>query len=86
MINSVTLNKIFKLENKETTLMLYFLYYTQAKQQKTNSPHATVSFCAKELNWGINKIRTAKKSLIELNLIKEIPAYGKNKAYIKINY
>lgn len=77
--------KIDQYVNKENALYLYFFYYATAKYQHTNRPWATVSFCANGLDWGVNRVREAKKTLIDCGLIKEVHASGKlGKAYIQI--
>lgn len=68
-------------------LALYDFYYYTAKRQKTNRPWATVSFCAKGLQWSREKVRKVRKILLELGLIKDIHASGQiQKAYVQLNY
>jgi len=90
VLTNETVNQIRTLSNSTNALDLYLFYYQHAKSQNTNQPWATASFCAKGLGWSatnLDRVRSAKKGLIKLGLIKDIPAAGRNsKAYIKIKY
>ena len=89
VISIYTYNKIHSLENKnnaDNAFALYIFYYKTAKLQKTNQPWATVAFCQKGLGWGDKKVKQARRDLLELKLIKDLPGIGKDKTYVKIRY
>ena len=67
-------------------MALYWLYYYIAKWQGTNSPKSTTSFAAKGLKWSEDRVRRAKKQLIELRLIEDITSRNKDTNKITGHY
>jgi hypothetical protein len=71
-------------------LALYTFYYYTAKWQKTNQVRATTAYTIKALNWSEDRVRRAKKILIEKELIKDIRKIdekGRVEGYfIKVNF
>lgn len=77
-------------ENPGDVIALYFFYYYTAKWQGTSQPKATTDYVSKGLNWSPEKVRTTKKVLSSLGLVKDIQRKnesGKTTGwYIKLNY
>ena len=71
-------------------ISLYLFYYRTARYQKTNQPWATISFVAKGMSWGVEKVSQKKQALIKLGLIEEIQGKREDgtfgKLFIKVNY
>ena len=57
IVNKITIDKLFQLDNAADCIALYMLYYKTAKWQKTNQPKATDEYVRKCLKWGLAKIR-----------------------------
>ena len=60
IVNKITIDKLFQLDNAADCIALYMLYYKTAKWQKTNQPKATDEYVRKCLKWGLAKIRKTK--------------------------
>lgn len=89
ILNKLTIDKLFQLDNAADCIALYMLYYKTAKWQKTNQPKATDEYIRKCLKWGLAKIRKTKKTLQENGLIEIIQARKDGKIsgwYIKVAY
>lgn len=72
-------------------IALYVFYYYTAKWQKTNRIRATTGYCATGLHWGEERVRKAKKQLIELDLVHDVRTIDKESRkakgwYIQITY
>jgi len=70
---------------------LYHFYATHSAIQKTNKIWITDYFCRKGLHWGKDKMKIAKKILLDENIIEETPQAikgkeGFQKKYIKIHF
>lgn len=60
-------------QNRYTDLLaLYTFYYYTAKWQGTNQPYATTAYVAHGIGWGVDKVITIKKMLVELKLIENV--------------
>lgn len=53
-------------------ISLYCFYYYTAKWQGTDQPKATTAYTAKGLQWSENRVREAKKELVEVGLIEDV--------------
>lgn len=89
VINKITIERLFQIDN-QSALILYLFYYKTAKWQKTNPIKASDEYCKKCLHWGIDKLQATKKALKDMNLIETIRKTD-NKGivvgwYIKVNY
>lgn len=69
VMNRMTIDTLFKLENCADCIALYVFYYKTAKWQKTNMIWCTDEYVKKALKWGIDKIRRTKQTLKESGLI-----------------
>ena len=69
IINKMTIDTLFKLDNCADCVALYVFYYKTAKWQKTNTIKANDLYVKKSLKWGIDKIKRTKKTLKEHGLI-----------------
>jgi len=70
---------------------LYHFYATQSAIQQTNQVWVTDYFCRKGLHWGQDRMRIAKKILLDEHIIEELPQAvkgkeGFQKKYIKIHF
>lgn len=78
-------------DDPASCIALYTFYYYTAKWQNTNQIKASISYTAKGIKWGEDKVRKYKKILIGLGLIEDVRNIDKetNKVlgwYIKLNY
>jgi hypothetical protein len=78
-------------EKPSDLIALYTFYYYTAKWQKTNQPKATISYVAKGLGWGEQRVRSAKTRLRKLGLLEDVrqvdPKSGKSVGwYIKLQF
>lgn len=69
IINKITVDRLFQLENCADCIALYVFYYKTAKWQKTNTVKANDQYVKKSLKWGISKIQKTKQTLKEHGLI-----------------
>ena len=72
IISQSLLNIIFKQEHPEDVLAVYIFYYRTAKYQKTNQVWCTVGFISNGIKISENRVREARKILLELNLIEDL--------------
>lgn len=90
ILTKQTLDIFLKQDNPGDLIALYTFYYYTAKWQETNQPKCTTSYVANGLHWSENKVRKAKKQLIEFGLIEDVQARdNSNKIighYVKMNY
>lgn len=69
ILNKITVDRLFQLENCADCIALYVFYYKTAKWQKTNTVKANDQYVKKSLKWGISKIQKTKQALKEHGLI-----------------
>lgn len=69
ILNKITVDRLFQLENCADCIALYVFYYKTAKWQKTNTVKANDQYVKKSLKWGISKIQKTKQTLKEHGLI-----------------
>ena len=89
ILNKITIDKLFQLENSADCIALYVLYYKTAKWQKTNIIKASDEYVKKCLKWGNEKIRKTKQTLKENGLINIVQARTDSKIsgwYIEVCY
>lgn len=89
ILNKMTIEKIFELENFEACLALYSFYYKTAKWQKTNTIKANDTYVSKCLKWGKDKITKTKNTLKENGLINIVQRRKDGKIegwYIEVSY
>ena len=89
ILNKITIDTLFQLENCSDCIALYIFYYKTAKWQKTNIIKATDKYTRACLKWSTNKILKIKTILKENGLIDIIQrrSDGKIKGwYIQVNY
>lgn len=89
IVNQTTIERLFQEKNKNA-LVLYMFYYKTAKWQDTTIIKANDEYCKKSLNWGTDKLKSAKKALLDMNLIKILNKRdSQNKIigwFVEINY
>lgn len=91
MVMSKTLFKLMK-DQADPMLVwgVYSFYYYTAKYQKTNQVRCTVNFISKGLKCSDDKVRKARKILIELGLIEDVQSLNENgkfnPSYVKVNF
>lgn len=71
--------------------LLYHFYATQSAIQRTNQVWVTDYFCRKGLHWGRERMKIAKKILLDEGIIEETPQAvkgkeGFQKKYVKIHF
>ena len=89
IINKITIDKLYSLENCADCVALYIFYYKVAKWQKTNVIKASDDYVKKSLKWGIDKIRKTKQTLKENGLINIVQRRDNGKIsgwYIEVSY
>lgn len=89
ILNKVTIDKLFQLDNCVDCIALYVFYYKTAKWQKTNTIKANDSYIKKSLKWGADKIRKTKQTLKENGLINVIQRRENGKIqgwYVEVSY
>lgn len=89
IVNQITIDKLYSLENGGDNVALYMFYYKTAKWQKTNQIKASDEYCMKCLNWGYDRLRRTKKTLRENGLIEVLQNRKDDKIagwYVKVNY
>lgn len=90
ILNKITINRLFQLENCADCIALYVFYYKTAKWQKTNMVKVNDHYIKKSLKWGLDKIRRTKNTLKEHGLIDMVQRRNKEGKiegwYVKISY
>lgn len=89
ILNKITIDKLFQLDNAADCVALYIFYYKTAKWQKTNTIKANDTYIKKSLKWGADKIRKTKAILKENGLIDIVQRRKDGKIdgwYIEVSY
>lgn len=89
ILNKLTIDTLFNLDNCSDCVSLYVFYYKTAKWQKTDTIKANDVYIKKSLKWGVDKIQRTKKTLKEHGLIEIIQRRKKGKIegwYIRVSY
>lgn len=89
ILNKITVDRLFQLENCADCIALYMFYYKTAKWQKTNTIKANDQYVKKSLKWGISKIQKTKQALKEHGLIDIVQRRKDGKIegwFIKVSY
>lgn len=89
IINKITIDRLFQLENCADCIALYVFYYKTAKWQKTDTVKANDQYVKKSLKWGISKIQKTKQTLKEHGLIDIVQRRKDGKIegwFIKVSY
>lgn len=89
ILNKITVDRLFQLENCADCIALYVFYYKTAKWQKTNTVKANNQYVKKSLKWGISKIQKTKQTLKEHGLIDIVQRRKDGKIegwFIKVSY
>lgn len=89
ILNKITVDRLFQLENCADCIALYVFYYKTAKWQKTNTVKANDQYVKKSLKWGISKIQKTKQALNEHGLIDIVQRRKNGKIegwFIKVSY
>lgn len=89
IVNKITIDKLFQLDNAADCVALYMFYYKTAKWQKTNTIKANDTYIKKSLKWGADKIRKTKTILKENGLIDIVQRRKDGKIdgwYIEVSY
>ena len=89
ILNKITIDRLFRLENCADCIALYVFYYKTAKWQKTNTVKANDQYVKKSLKWGISKIQKTKQTLKEHGLIDIVQRRKDGKIdgwFIKVSY
>lgn len=89
ILNKMTIDTLFRLDNCADCIALYIFYYKTAKWQKTNTIKANDLYVKKSLKWGAEKIKRTKNILKEHGLINIIQRRKEGKIegwYIEVSY
>lgn len=89
ILNKITIDKLFQLDNCSDCIALYVFYYKTAKWQKTNTIKANDVYVQKCLKWGRTKLVKTKNTLKEHGLIKIVQRRKDNKItgwYVEVSY
>ena len=89
ILNKITIDKLFQLENCSDCIALYLFYYKTAKWQKTNTVKANDTYVQKCLKWGKKKLVKTKNTLKEQGLINVVQRRSNNKItgwYVEVSY
>ena len=89
ILNKITIDRLFQLDNCADCIALYIFYYKTAKWQKTNTVKANDQYVKKSLKWGISKIQKTKQTLKEHGLIDIVQRRKDGKIegwFIKVSY
>ena len=89
ILNKITVDRLFQLENCAECIALYVFYYKTAKWQKTDTVKANDQYVKKSLKWGISKIQKTKQTLKEHGLIDIVQRRKDGKIegwFIKVSY
>lgn len=85
VISKPTSDRLLKLDRPSDAMALYWFYYYHAKWQHTNQPYANNRYTANGLKWTNDRLMRAKKDLIKLSLIEQLPRQW-NQLTKKIGY
>ena len=89
ILNKITVDRLFQLENCADCIALYVFYYKTAKWQKTDTVKANDQYVKKSPKWGISKIQKTKQTLKEHGLIDIVQRRKDGKIegwFIKVSY
>lgn len=89
ILNKITVDRLFQLENCADCIALYVFYYKTAKWQKTDTVKANDQYVKKSLKWGISKIQKTKQTLKEHGMIEIVQRRKDGKIegwFIKVSY
>lgn len=89
ILNKITIDRLFQLENCADCIALYVFYYKTAKWQNTDTVKANDQYVKKSLKWGISKIHKTKQTLKEHGLIDIVQRRKDGKIdgwFIKVSY
>lgn len=89
ILNKITVDRLFQLENCADCIALYVFYYKTARWQKTNTVKANDQYVKKSLKWGISKIQKTKQALKEHGMIDIVQRRKDGKIegwFIKVSY
>ena len=89
ILNKITIDRLFQLDNCADCIALYVFYYKTAKWQKTDTVKANDQYVKKSLKWGISKIKKTKQTLKEHGLIDIVQRRKDGKIegwFIKVSY
>lgn len=89
ILNKITVDRLFQLENCADCIALYVFYYKTAKWQKTDTVKANDQYVKKSLKWGISKIQKTKQTLKEHGLIDIVQRRKDGRIegwFIKVSY
>lgn len=89
ILNKITIDRLFQLDNCADCIALYIFYYKTAKWQKTDTVKANDQYVKKSLKWGISKIQKTKQTLKEHGLIDIVQRRKDGKIegwFIKVSY
>lgn len=90
ILTKQTCDLLLSQEKGSDLIALYVFYYYTAKWQGTNQPRCTTSYASDGLGWNVQRLRKAKKQLIELGLISDVKTVDESNKitghYIKMNY
>lgn len=75
VLSKPLIDLLFEQEYPIELLGLYSFYYKTAKWQKNSQVWCTVSYIAKGVKWGSDKVRKHRKKLLELGLIKDVQSH-----------
>jgi len=82
VISMSIINNLLKLgKSSSDAIALYILYYHTGRWQKTNQPYAINYYVHLKLGWSTNRIKKAKKILIDNNYITNICRKRKDGTY-----
>ena len=89
ILNKITIDRLFQLDNCVDCIALYMFYYKTAKWQKTNTVKANDVYVRKCLKWGKNKLTKIKDVLKENGLINVVQRRSNGKIvgwYVEVSY
>lgn len=89
ILNKITIDRLFQLENCADCIALYVFYYKTAKWQKTDTVKANDQYVKKSIKLGISKIQKTKQTLKEHGLIDIVQRRKDGKIegwFIKVSY
>ncbi len=73
-----------QIPNKPNAIALLACYAETAIRQQSSQPLCTVPFLQRKLDLGRDSVKAARKHLLQLGLITDVPKQGK--AYVRINF
>ena len=90
ILTKETIDRLLKEKEPMGLMSLYTFYYYTSKWQETNVIKCTTNYVSKGLKISENKVRSLKKTLIQLGLIEDVKKRNKESKfeghYIKVNY